>query len=220
MLETITWYLCQGITKIYPFQKLVKTLFRLSVKHFLTGERSVSQYFPVHSTMPNLIEKFENKDTPSKDLEAKKQAEFSGPLEKRSCTDIPALVMFVAFLAGWTAITIVVLQEGDYRKLLHPTVVSEEKERRQWNHLMLDTSLAEFERSTLRPGRQCWQAVLNVHEPAQLRHWRVYSVLWMSDGSSLCCWVSNHVLQLLFRHQGSHWGGHQNYDAALLSHGC
>ncbi|XP_021707993.1 CTL-like protein 2 isoform X3 [Aedes aegypti] len=47
--------------------------------------------------------------------------EFKGPLSKRSCTDIPCLFLFVAFLAGWGAVAYYALRHGDLDRLLVPT---------------------------------------------------------------------------------------------------
>lgn len=47
--------------------------------------------------------------------------EFKGPLSKRSCTDIPCLFLFVAFLAGWGAVAYYALHHGDLDRLLVPT---------------------------------------------------------------------------------------------------
>ncbi|XP_062563117.1 choline transporter-like 2 isoform X2 [Armigeres subalbatus] len=47
--------------------------------------------------------------------------EFQGPLSKRSCTDIPCLFLFIAFLAGWGAVAYYALHNGDLERLLVPT---------------------------------------------------------------------------------------------------
>nr|XP_029731395.1 CTL-like protein 2 isoform X4 [Aedes albopictus] len=47
--------------------------------------------------------------------------EFKGPLSKRSCTDIPCLLLFIAFLAGWGAVAYYALHHGDLDRLLVPT---------------------------------------------------------------------------------------------------
>uniref|UniRef100_A0A1Q3G3L9 Choline transporter-like protein n=1 Tax=Culex tarsalis TaxID=7177 RepID=A0A1Q3G3L9_CULTA len=47
--------------------------------------------------------------------------DFKGPLSKRSCTDIPCLFLFVAFLAGWGFVAYYALHHGDLDRLLVPT---------------------------------------------------------------------------------------------------
>ncbi|XP_055621854.1 choline transporter-like 2 isoform X2 [Toxorhynchites rutilus septentrionalis] len=47
--------------------------------------------------------------------------DFKGPLSKRSCTDIPCLLLFVAFLVGWGAVAYYALRNGDLDRLLVPT---------------------------------------------------------------------------------------------------
>lgn len=47
--------------------------------------------------------------------------DFKGPLSKRSCTDIPCLFLFVAFLAGWGFVAYYAIHHGDLDRLLVPT---------------------------------------------------------------------------------------------------
>ncbi|XP_015126817.1 CTL-like protein 2 [Diachasma alloeum] len=46
--------------------------------------------------------------------------EFKGPLKNRSCTDIPCLLIFVAFIVCWIAIGLFALSSGDIETLLAP----------------------------------------------------------------------------------------------------
>ncbi|XP_045619901.2 choline transporter-like protein 4 isoform X2 [Procambarus clarkii] len=48
-------------------------------------------------------------------------AQFTGPIKKRSCTDILCLLLFVAFLAGWGVVTAFAALNGDPSRLLYPT---------------------------------------------------------------------------------------------------
>ncbi|XP_049540595.1 choline transporter-like 2 isoform X3 [Anopheles darlingi] len=47
--------------------------------------------------------------------------DFKGPLSKRSCTDLPCLFLFVAFLVGWGFVAHYAAQHGDLNRLLVPT---------------------------------------------------------------------------------------------------
>nr|XP_029731394.1 CTL-like protein 2 isoform X3 [Aedes albopictus] len=58
---------------------------------------------------------------PSESQPLKYDPEFKGPLSKRSCTDIPCLLLFIAFLAGWGAVAYYALHHGDLDRLLVPT---------------------------------------------------------------------------------------------------
>ncbi|KAL5277407.1 SLC44A5 family protein [Megaselia abdita] len=46
---------------------------------------------------------------------------FKGPLSRRSCTDIPCLIIFLAFLGAWGYIASYAFKNGDLDKLLKPT---------------------------------------------------------------------------------------------------
>ncbi|XP_038109357.1 choline transporter-like 2 isoform X3 [Culex quinquefasciatus] len=58
---------------------------------------------------------------PSESQPLKFDPDFKGPLSKRSCTDIPCLFLFVAFLAGWGFVAYYALHHGDLDRLLVPT---------------------------------------------------------------------------------------------------
>ncbi|XP_055621858.1 choline transporter-like 2 isoform X3 [Toxorhynchites rutilus septentrionalis] len=58
---------------------------------------------------------------PSESQPLKFDPDFKGPLSKRSCTDIPCLLLFVAFLVGWGAVAYYALRNGDLDRLLVPT---------------------------------------------------------------------------------------------------
>ncbi|EDS26040.1 ctl2 [Culex quinquefasciatus] len=58
---------------------------------------------------------------PSESQPLKFDPDFKGPLSKRSCTDIPCLFLFAAFLAGWGFVAYYALHHGDLDRLLVPT---------------------------------------------------------------------------------------------------
>ncbi|XP_065083197.1 choline transporter-like 2 isoform X3 [Ochlerotatus camptorhynchus] len=58
---------------------------------------------------------------PSESQPLRYDPEFQGPLSKRSCTDIPCLLLFAGFLAGWGAVAYYALHNGDLDRLLVPT---------------------------------------------------------------------------------------------------
>ncbi|XP_058129739.1 choline transporter-like 2 isoform X2 [Anopheles ziemanni] len=45
---------------------------------------------------------------------------FRGPLSKRSCTDLPCLLLFIAFLGAWGFVAHYAVQHGDLNRLLVP----------------------------------------------------------------------------------------------------
>lgn len=47
--------------------------------------------------------------------------DFSGPVRRRSCTDIICLVLFLVFLGAWGFVAFVGMSEGDINKVLYPT---------------------------------------------------------------------------------------------------
>ena len=51
----------------------------------------------------------------------KYEADFSGPIKNRSCTDILCLLLFLAFLGGWGFVAFFGIQNGDIGKVLKPT---------------------------------------------------------------------------------------------------
>mgnify|MGYP001184644322 FL=1 len=51
----------------------------------------------------------------------KYEADFSGPIKKRSCTDILCLLLFLAFLGGWGFVAYFGISNGDINKVLYPT---------------------------------------------------------------------------------------------------
>ncbi|XP_063972715.1 choline transporter-like 2 [Diachasmimorpha longicaudata] len=48
-------------------------------------------------------------------------AEFEGPLRRRSCTDVPCLVIFLAFILSWVGLGIYAFSSGNVKTLLAPT---------------------------------------------------------------------------------------------------
>ena len=51
----------------------------------------------------------------------KYEADFSGPIKKRSCTDILCLLLFLAFLGGWGFVAYFGISKGEIDKVLYPT---------------------------------------------------------------------------------------------------
>jgi len=49
------------------------------------------------------------------------EPDFSGPINKRSCTDVICLLLFLAFLGGWAFIAAFGIMNGDISKVLYPT---------------------------------------------------------------------------------------------------
>lgn len=52
--------------------------------------------------------------------DGKKKVEFKGPVEDRSCTDIPCCILFVAYIVGMIIVGIIAFKEGDPDRLLLP----------------------------------------------------------------------------------------------------
>ncbi|XP_054160614.1 choline transporter-like protein 5 [Oppia nitens] len=46
---------------------------------------------------------------------------FNGPTDKRSCTDIFFLIIFIAFISGWIVIAFIGYSNGNPEKLIYPT---------------------------------------------------------------------------------------------------
>ena len=45
------------------------------------------------------------------------EPDFSGPIKKRSCTDVLCLVLFLAFLGGWAFVAAFGITNGDISKV-------------------------------------------------------------------------------------------------------
>ena len=45
------------------------------------------------------------------------EPDFSGPIKKRSCTDVLCLVLFLAFLGGWGFVAFYGIHYGDVSKV-------------------------------------------------------------------------------------------------------
>ncbi|XP_055533515.1 choline transporter-like 2 isoform X1 [Wyeomyia smithii] len=58
---------------------------------------------------------------PSESQPLKFDPDFKGPLSKRSCTDIPCLFLFFAFLVCWGGVAYYAFLKGDLDRLLVPT---------------------------------------------------------------------------------------------------
>ncbi|XP_052862556.1 choline transporter-like 2 isoform X1 [Anopheles cruzii] len=58
---------------------------------------------------------------PAESEPLKYDPDFKGPLSKRSCTDLPCLLLFLGFLAGWGFVAYYATQNGDLNRLLVPT---------------------------------------------------------------------------------------------------
>ncbi|XP_058055526.1 choline transporter-like 2 isoform X3 [Anopheles bellator] len=58
---------------------------------------------------------------PAESEPLKYDPDFKGPLSKRSCTDLPCLLLFLGFLAGWGFVAYYATQHGDLNRLLVPT---------------------------------------------------------------------------------------------------
>lgn len=53
---------------------------------------------------------------------------FQGPRQRdRSCTDVPCLILFALFLAGWGFIAQYAINNGDLNKLMWPTDMYNQK---------------------------------------------------------------------------------------------
>uniref|UniRef100_A0A182NQ24 Choline transporter-like protein n=1 Tax=Anopheles dirus TaxID=7168 RepID=A0A182NQ24_9DIPT len=57
---------------------------------------------------------------PSESEPLKYDPDFKGPLSKRSCTDLPCLFLFIAFLGAWSYVAYYAAQHGDLNRLLVP----------------------------------------------------------------------------------------------------
>ncbi|XP_078343267.1 choline transporter-like protein 4 isoform X2 [Oculina patagonica] len=51
----------------------------------------------------------------------KRKVEFKGPVEDRSCTDIPCCILFLAYIVGMIVVGIIAFKEGDPDRLLLPS---------------------------------------------------------------------------------------------------
>lgn len=47
--------------------------------------------------------------------------DFKGPIQNRSCTDIPCCLLFIAFIAGFGAISAIAFMNGDPNTIIYPT---------------------------------------------------------------------------------------------------
>ena len=52
------------------------------------------------------------------------EPDFSGPINKRSCTDVLCLLLFLAFLGGWAFVAAFGIMNGDISKVINNFIQS------------------------------------------------------------------------------------------------
>lgn len=48
-------------------------------------------------------------------------ADFQGPINKRSCTDVICLLLFLVFLGAWIAVAVYAFANGNPQRLIYPS---------------------------------------------------------------------------------------------------
>lgn len=76
---------------------------------------------PEQGPPPMYVEEEHHEDNGGQDYGQpyKFEADFSGPIRRRSCTDVLCLLLFLAFLGGWGFVAYFGISNGDINKVTH-----------------------------------------------------------------------------------------------------